>query len=450
VATASVLAQALLRGATRLVAAGADPMRLRPGIERGVAAAAEALAAQAVPAAGQDMLSRLATGVTGDPELGALLGEMFDILGVGAALLVEEFAAPHLDREYLDGGRWRARPAARALMPEGTAELTLDQPLVLVIDQKIDHLGQVQAALELAVRTPGRPALLLVARGIGGEALSTLTLNHARGALTIGAAIVTTSDPALSQDLDDIALMTGGQVLADLLGRPPQAVRPAYFGRARRATLSHEHLTIVGGSGDSQAIQQRVAELRGRVARLEYTHHDWERLRMRAARLAGGVGIIKVGAYTTRARDIKKELVKKALCVLAAALEEGLVPGGGVAYLNCRPAVLAARARCADADEAAGVGLVAAALDAPFAQIVSNHGGVYPPLARAEIERLGPGFGFDTLCGRYVSMADIGVLDSLSVTRGALRLAASTAVMASTTELVVLRPRQRRAPRMRP
>ena len=449
-ATASVLAQALLRQASRLVAAGANPMLLRRGIERGVAAATQALTAQARPVTGQEQLARLATGVTGDSELGAVLGEMFDLLGPGAALLVEEFAAPYLDREYLDGGRWRARPAARALMPEGMAELVLEHPLVVVVDQEIRRLEQVQPILELAVQAPGRPPLLFVGRGIHEAALAALTLNHARGVLTIGAAIVASGDPALSDDLSDIALLVGGQLIGELGGHPLRDVRPACFGRARRAGLSREYLTIVGGAADQPAIQQRIAELRSRCARLERTHPDWQRLRLRAARLAGGVGILKVGAYTPRERELKKELANKALRVLAAALEEGLVSGGGVAYLACREAVLAAQAACSDPDEAAGVGAVGMALEAPFDQIVRNHGGVYPPLARAEIERRGPGYGFDAQTGRYVPMAEVGVLDSLSVARGALEAAASAAVMAITTEVVVLRPGRRRELRIRP
>jgi chaperonin GroEL len=450
VATAGVLARAMVREAARHVAAGANPMLLRRGIERGVDRAVAALAAQAIPARGQEQLTHLATSVTGDSELGALLGEMADLLGPNAAMLVEEFAAPSLDREYLDGGRWRARPAARALMPEGQLELTLENALVLVVDQKLALVDHVRAALELAAAAPGKPPLLLIARDVAGEALNTLTLNHARGALRIGAAIITTSDPLLSDDLEDIALMTGGRVLAEVLGRPPQRLLPCSFGRVRRATLTREYLTIVGGAGDRSAIGARVTELRRHTRNLNRTHGDWERLRMRIARLASGVGIIKIGAYTRAERDLQKELAKKALRVLDAVQTEGLVPGGGVAYLHCVADVLAARLDCTDPDEATGVSVVAASLDAPFLQIVHNHGVVHPQLARAEIERLGSGFGFDALTGTYVNMVDRGILDSLSVARGALQAAASAAMTAITIDVVVLRSSKRHELSTRP
>ena len=446
-ATASVLAQAIVHEASTQIAAGANPMAMRRGIERGVAAVSHALAEQVVPARGQALLARLAASVTGDPELGAVLGEMFDLLGTDAALLVEEFAAPYLDHEYLDGGRWRARTAARDLMPEGR-ELTLEHPLVLVIDQKLEHIVQVQAALELAALAPGRPPLLLVAREITGEALRALTINHARGVLTIGAAIVTTG-PALADDLGDIAALTGAQVLTDVLGRPPQRVQPHCFGRARRTILNREYLTLLGGDGRA-AMQARVAGLRGELTHINRDHANWKRLKMRVARLSQGVGILKIGASTPRERTHKKEQAEKALRVLEAALDEGLVPGGGVAFLNCRCAVQAVRQACADSDEAAGVTAVAAALDAPLRQIVCNHGVVHPPFAVAEALRLGAGYGFDTRTGMYVDMVEAGVFDSLRVARGAIEAAASAAVMAITTGVIVLASEKRRELKLQP
>ncbi len=449
-ATAAVLARAMVRESVRSVAAGACPTRVRRGLERGLAAALPALGAQAIPVDGHEQLAGIAAGVTGDAELGRLVGELFDVLGPGAALQVEEYAAPFLDRAYLPGGRWRAYPAARALMPEGATELTLAEPLILAVDQRLARVSEVRRALELAAQAPGKPPLLIVARGISGDALTTLTLNHTRGALTIGAAILAGGAAELADDLADIALLTGGQVAAEALGRPPQATQPAWLGRAQRAVVTHEHVTITGGGGDDALLQRRVAELRGRMARLTLADPERDRLRLRAARLAGGVGIVKVGGYTAAEREQRKELARKALRVLDLALAEGMAPGGGAAYLACVPAVRAAQQGAASADEAAGVAAVARALAEPAAQIVRNHGAVHPPVALAEIERLGPGHAFDAGAGAYAHMAEAGILDSLAVLRGALMAATSAAAMLVTTDVLVLTSERRRRLSLRP
>jgi chaperonin GroEL len=439
----------MVREAIKLITAGANPMLMRQGIERGVAAAGRALEAQAEPAVDQKVLSAMATGITGDPDLGAVLGEMFDVLGEHAALIIEEFVAPYLEREYLDGGRWPARTASRLLMPNEGAELTLQNPRVLVVDQKIETLAQVQPALEAAATAPDKRPLLIVAREISGEALGTLTLNHSYGKLSIGA-VTLTNYGFLSDDLSDVGLLTGAPVIAEMVGRPPERVSLADFGQARRAMLGREGLTLVGGAGDQGQIRQRISQLRMQLAGLGRTDNAWERLRLRAARLAGGVGILKIGAYTHSERALRQEQARKAIRTLELALAEGVAPGGGAAYLACRPAVLAACSACASEDELHGVRLVAKALEAPFSQIIRNHGLIDPAVALHEVSRLGAGYGFEALSERYVPMAEAGVLDCVSVLRGALEAAASAAVMVITTDVVVLTSPRRRPHQMNP
>jgi chaperonin GroEL len=448
-ATAAVLAQAMLQEASKSLAAGANPMLLRHGIERGVAAAGQSLAAQAEPAAGQETLARLATGITGDPQLGLILGEMFDVLGEYAAITVEEFVAPYLEREYLDGGRWPARPSSRLLMPGENSELLLQQPYVWVVDQKLDTLAQVQPALEAALQAPDKAPLFIIAREVTGEALGTLTLNHGRGKLVIGAATLTNFGH-LGEDLDDVALLTGATLLSEVTGRPAERTGLADFGRARQVTLSRERLTLVGGAGDRQAIRKQITELRQRLAQVDRADNEWDRLRLRAARLAGGIGVLKIGAHTKMERELKQEQAKKAIRTLEFALAEGVVTGGGVAYLAAVPAVLAIHQDCANEDEARGVAIVAAALAAPFKQIVYNHGLVHPAVALHEVSRLGPGYGFDALTGTYTPMASAGVLDCLSVTRGALEAAASAAAMLITTDVLVFTPSRHQQRQMAP
>jgi chaperonin GroEL len=441
-ATTAVLVRAMVHEAARRVAAGYDPMLMRRGMERATAAAAAALVAQAQPARGTPLLTRLATGISGDAELGALIGEMFDVLGPNAALTIEPYAAPYLEREYLDGGRWEARIASHQLLPAGGGELALANPRVAVVDQELTSLAQVRPLLEL-VAGEGREPLLLVARKVAGEALGALVLNHTKGALTV-AAVELTNLGFVTEELADLALLAGAGLLADAADRPLARVGAADLGRARGATLGRGRLTIVGGSGSPEAIRARIAQVRHQLSKVGRSDAEWERLRMRAACLAGGVGVLKVGAYTQAERELRYERARKAVRGLELALAEGVVPGGGVAYLGLAEAALGAREACASDDEAEGVAVVAAALAAPFRQIVHNYGELSPAVALDQVRRLGPGYGFDAQRGEYVCMAEAGVLDSLAVTRGALEVAASAAAMIITTEVLVLASSRRR------
>lgn len=439
-ATAAVLARAIVRESTRMIAAGGNPMLLRRGIERGVQAAVDALTAQAVPVSGQAVLTQIAKSVTGDEELSRILGEMFDLLGADAAIEIEEYAAPYLNHDYLDGGRWRGRPAARIFLPEGKPELILENPLIVVAAEKLEHIDSIRRLLERVVSEFDKRPLLIVAPGISGEALNTLSTNHARGALTIGAAVITTSAPHIDDDLQDLAILTGSILLSSQRGQRGD------FGEARRAILTRDSLTIIGGSGDAPAKQTRINELRGQMLRFK---GDTERLRRRIGRLSGGVGIVKIGAHSKRERDLRKEQAKRALLVLEAALREGGIPGGGAAFLDAIPAVLAAQQEC-DEEISFGVKAVASALEAPFCQLVQNHGLIPPKLALNTVLQQGAGHGFDVRTGNYACMVEIGVMDSLRVMCGALTAAASAAIMAITTDVMILKPDHKRAPQVKP
>lgn len=449
-ATAAVLSRAMVREASRYVAAGYDPMLMRRGMERASACAAQAIMAQAMPAAGPELLSGLASGVTGDRELGAVLGEMFDLLGEHAALLIEGFATPYLEREYLDGGRWGARSASRHLLPASEPELVLQNLRVLIVDDELKTVEQVRPLLEAAL-VDGTAPLLLVGRAFMGDALGTLVLNHTNGVLPIGVATLTNTG-FVGEELGDIATLCGARIIDAVAGHPPQRVTGTDFGRARKAILSHDRLTIVGGGGTQASIRERVAQIRRRLSKVARTDGEWERLRGRAACLSGGVGVLKIGAYTRAERELRIEQARKAVRVLEVAVAEGVVPGGGVAYLQAQVAAQAACAACSGADEAAGAAVVAAALDAPFRQIVVNAlgGTVAPSVALDHVRRLGPGYGLDALGGGYVPMAEAGVLDCVGVVLGALEAAVSAAVMLITTEVVVLASSRSREQRVEP
>jgi chaperonin GroEL len=436
-AMAAVMVRAMLRDGVRMTEAGANPVLMMHGVERAVRVVERALAEQAHPVTDLDEVTSLATAVVGDPELGLVLGQMFDTLGEHATVITEDIPVAGLDHEYIRGGKWDGYIPSHLLVPAGNAGLILNNPLILLADEELKTLDQVQPALELALADENKPPLLILARGISDMALATLITNHVRGVLTVGM-LVLSSGVTLHDDLADIAALTGGQVLSDVTGRSSQRMQPEFFGRARRVVLNANGVICADGAGDKQAIKQRIAEVRGELKYASRAHDsNWDTLRVRLARLSGGIGVLKLGAYTEHEQELKKEQVKKALRVLEAAYAGGLVPGGGVAFLGCMPALCEAREACQHEDELYGVALVEAALKAPFLQIVRNHGKVHPPLALDAVQHLGPGYGFDVLRGDYACMAERRILDSLSVLCGVLSAATSLATMIMTTNTIV-------------
>ncbi len=437
-AMAAVMARAMLREGVRMAAAGANPALMMRGIERAVRAAECALAAQARPVTDLDEVTSLATAVVGDPELGEVLGQIFDTLGEHATVLTEDIPAPRLDHEYIRGGKWDGYIPSHLLVPAGNAGLILSNPLILLADEELKTLDQVQLALELALADENKPPLLVLARGISDMALATLITNHVRGVLTVGMLVLSSGQMNIHDDLTDIAALTGGQVLSDLTGRSSQRMQPEFFGRARRVVLNSNGVIFADGAGDKQTIKQRIAEVRAELKLASRSYDsNWDALRVRLARLSGGIGVLKLGAYTEQEQEIKKEQVKKALRALEAAYDGGLVPGGGAAFLACIPALYEARVACQHEDEVYGVALVEAALKAPFLQIVRNHGKIHPPLALDAVQHLGPGYGFDVLRGDYACMTERRILDSLSVMCGVLNAATSLATMIMTTNTIV-------------
>lgn len=438
VATAAVMVKAMLREANRRIAAGANPALMARGVRAGVDAALAALEAQARPVAGEDELVALVYGVTGDAALSAVLGQMFDTMGAFATVITQDVPRPCLDYEYIRGGKWDGYVPARLLIPEGEAALILRHPLIVLANEELTSVDQVQPMLELTLAEPEKPPLLIIARSIADAALTMLTANHLRGALTIGMFVLSSGATLIHDDLEDIAALTGGQVLSEITGSLARDIALRHCGRAAQVMLAENSVTIAGECGLPRAVQQRIAQVR---AALKHTpraqNSDWDFLRVRLARLTGGIGVLKLGAYTEQELEIKKEQVSKALRVLEAAYDGGLVPGGGAALLACLPALSAARQACRREDETCGVALVEAALKAPFLQIVRNHGEIHPPLALDAVQRLGPGYGFDALRGDYTRMEERHILDCLSVTRGALEAAASVAAMLITADTLV-------------
>jgi chaperonin GroEL len=449
-ATAAVLSRAMVREAVGRIAADVDPVSIRGGLEQALPAALTALAAQSTPVDGQGALEGVATGITGDPNLGAVLGEIVDLLGSDAALTIEEFPIPYLDREYIAGAAWRAHPATRGIIPEGRQELILENPMIVLVDQRLAEVEDVRPALELAAQSTERRPLLVVSVKIDDQALATMTANHARGTVNAIAAKLNSTGMAHTDDLGDVAALTGGSVFADVLGRPPRRMLREYLGSARKVVLSRDTLTIVGGAGDPTVVAERSDRLRRAMASLTPGTMEWKRLQDRVARLSGGCAILKIGALNGTELTHKRAQAEKAFRVLSGMLGDGVVPGGGVAYLGCLPAVQSVRESCTLPGHEHGVDVLRVALEAPFSQIARNYGLVHPPLALEEVRRLGGDYGLDVVAGTYVDMRKQGILDSLRVMSGALELATSAAISVITTEVIVLPAAAKRERRVKP
>lgn len=436
-ACAAVLATALVKSATRRAAAGGNPMAIRDGIERGVAAACAALDSAAQPVGGADDLARLATGVVHDRELAAMLGELYDILGPDAGLIIEETTVPGVDRFYVDGARWRARPAYSEAFADGATELTLRNPLVVVADATLSHPADVVAMLDAAA-TERRP-LLLIARGVEADARVCLQRNRHRVVVT--AMCLASGASALDSDLEDVALMTGATLLADARGTSPRSFRPLHAGSATQVLAHKRRLVVHGWPADRQDVERRADEVRASLSGATRGSDRWRKLRLRLARLCGAMGGIVVGGHTETERKHQIEHVRKAQRVLEQALSVGVVAGGGVALLECARGVDEARGRCTTVDEAWGVDAVLEALPAPFMQIVANsavrHDRPHPDVALHRVRELGSGWGFDARDGSYVQMAKACVLDCAGVLQGALQAAGSLAGTVVTTAGVV-------------
>ena len=433
-ATAAVLAQAILKGAARCIAAGANPMQLRKGIDLGVAAVTRALQEMAEPLEGQDSLAALATAACGDPELGRIVGEIYDTLGPDAVVNVQEYVGNYLDRAYLEGSRFNGSFTSRFFLTDVNHRLVqLKRPFVFVSDWNLTQSGQVQPLLELVLRHgEGRP-LLVVSASQDGSALSTLLANHQKDVLQCcGAKLKGVGDP-MRAALDDLALVTGGRFLFKGAGMSPAEVTLDDLGQAQRVEVSEDYVTIFEGMGDRKAARQRRLSLRALLKEAKDAE-EVDQIRDRLGWLGSGIGILKVGALTEKERKHRREQAEQAVKVVAAGYEGGVVPGGGAAYLACIPAVKAVEA---EGDVAFGVSVVAEALEGPMRQIVRN-AGLEPSVAVARALDRGHGYGMEVRSEQVVDMRQAGIMDSSRVLQAALEAAASGAGLVLTTGAIVL------------
>ncbi|GAW30674.1 chaperonin GroEL [Carboxydocella sp. JDF658] len=440
--TATVLAQAIIREGLKNVAAGANPMILKKGIEKAVAVAVEEIKKMARPVESKDAIAQVASISAADPEIGNLIAEAMEKVGKDGVITVEESKGIGTTLDVVEGMNFdRGYISPYMVTDAERMEAVLNDPFILITDKKISSIQEILPVLEQVVKT-GKP-LLIIAEDVEGEALATLVVNKLRGTFNCVAVKAPGFGDRRKAMLEDIAILTGGQVISEELGRKLDAANLSMLGRARQVKVTKEETVIVDGAGSAEEIQKRVAQIRKQWedATSEY---DKEKLQERLAKLAGGVAVIQVGAATETEMKEKKLRIEDALNATRAAVEEGIVAGGGTALVDVIPALTAIEA---EGDEATGVAIVRKALEEPLRQI-ANNAGLEGSVIVEKVKSIDPGIGFNALTGEYVDMISAGIVDPAKVTRSALQNAASIAAMLLTTECLVADEPKKEEPAM--
>ncbi|MBQ2944116.1 MAG: chaperonin GroEL [Ruminococcus sp.] len=432
--TATLLAQALIREGMKNVTAGANPMILKKGIDKAVAVAVETIVANSVQVKGSEDIARVATISSANESIGDLIADAMEKITQDGVITIEESKTGETYSEVVKGMMFdRGYIAPYMVTDSDKMEAVLDDALILITDKKISNTQEILPLLEQIVQS-GRK-LLVIAEDVEGEALTTLVLNKLRGTFTCVAVKAPGFGDRRKEMLQDIAILTGGTVFTSDLGLELKDATLDQLGMAHQVKVSKDNTIIVGGAGDAMAVQGRVAQIR---QQLETTNNDFDRdkLQERLAKLAGGVAVIKVGAATEIELKEKKLRVEDALAATKAAVEEGIVAGGGIAMINAIPAV-AALVETATGDEQTGMRIVLKALEEPVRQIAANAGLEGSVIIDNIIRENKPGYGFDALNEVYTDMIPAGIVDPTKVTRSALQNAASVASMVLTTESLV-------------
>ena len=432
--TATLLAQAFITEGMKNVTAGANPMVLRKGIQKAVDKAVECLIANSQKVNGTDDIARVGTVSSGDAVIGALIADAMEKVSADGVITVEESKTAETSCEVVEGMQFdRGYLSPYMVTDTEKMEATLDDALILITDKKITNIQEILPLLEQVVKM-GRK-LLIIAEDVEGEALTTLVLNKLRGAFTCVAVKAPGFGDRRKDMLRDIAILTGGTVITSELGLELNEATLDLLGQARQVKVTKEYTTIVDGQGNPQEIQNRVALIR---ANIETTTSDFDRekLQERLAKLAGGVAVIKVGAATEIEMKEKKLRIEDALNATKAAVEEGIVAGGGTAYLNVIKEV-SALLKTTQGDEKTGVALVVKALEAPVRQIAANAGFEGSVIVNKIMNSGKKNYGFDAYNEVYVDMIAAGIVDPTRVTRSALQNAASIASTVLTTEACV-------------
>ena len=432
--TATLLAQALVREGMKNVTAGANPMVLKKGIQKAVDTAVDAVISHSQKVNGSADIARVATVSCGDEVIGNLIAEAMDKVSADGVITLEESKTAETYTEVVEGMQFdRGYISPYMVTDTDKMEAVLDDALLLITDKKISNIQEILPLLEQIVQSGKK--LLIIAEDIEGEALTTLLLNKLRGTFTCVAVKAPGFGDRRKEMLRDIAILTGGEVISSDLGLELKDTTVAQLGHASQVKVQKENTIIVGGAGDKNAIAERVAQIRAQLANTT-SEFDKEKLQERLAKLAGGVAVIKVGAATEIEMKEKKMRIEDALSATKAAVEEGIVAGGGTALINAIPAVQALVDSC-DGDERTGAKIVLKALEEPVRQIAINAGVDGSVIVNTLLTSGKVGYGYDAYTETYVDMIPAGIVDPTKVTRSALQNAASVASMVLTTESLV-------------
>ncbi|MGI6380321.1 MAG: chaperonin GroEL [Anaerolineae bacterium] len=432
-ATAAAFADALAREMEKVINAGANAMMVRHGVEAAVDAAVEAIDAMAIPLDNEETIAAVATAATGDAEIGKILGEMYDVLGPNANIIITGYIATYHDRAYHDGARFKGGYVSPYLLTDEVRRVAiLENAHVLVTDQVMDTAESASKVLDAVVRRGGK-AVLIICKRMGDKAIGVLTANNDRGTIQSCAATIKAYGDPRPEVLNDLAILTGGQPLISPDDRELPELSPALFGQADRVLVDRERIDIVGGKGDRARINERVKGLRRRLREAK-ANEDREAIRDLLAHFSAGIGELRIGAVTEDDRKALKAQAEESMKAVMCGMEGGVVPGGGSAYLNCIPAV---QALDLHGDAAIGAQIVARVLEAPM-RIIATNAGEHPPIIIDAARRAGPGWGFDAKTNEIADMAERGVMDPAMVVKHALRLGASGALMLMTTDALVL------------
>ena len=441
--TATLLAQAMVREGLKNLAAGANPIVMKKGMSKAVEAAVTAIRAQSQKVNGTDDIARVGTVSSGDAFIGKLIAEAMEKVSSDGVITIEESKTAETYSEVVEGMMFdRGYITPYMVTDTEKMEAVIDDAYILITDKKISVISDILPLLEQLVQAGKK--LFIIAEDVEGEALSTLIVNRLRGTLNVVCVKAPGFGDRRKEMLQDIAVLTGGQVISEELGLTLKDATVDMLGRARQVKVTKENTTIVDGAGDATAIKDRVAQIRSQIANTT-SDYDKEKLQERLAKLAGGVAVIKVGAATETEMKEKKLRIEDALNATKAAVEEGIVAGGGTIYVNVIPAVTALL-DSTEGDERVGVQLVAKALEAPVRQIAAN-AGIDGSVVLEKVRTSGKnGYGFDAYKEEYCDMIASGIVDPAKVTRSALENAASVSGMVLTTESLVADKPQPPAP----
>ena len=430
--TATVLAQALVREGLRNVAAGANPMGLKKGIEKATEAVSEQLLALAKPVETREQIAATASISAADTQVGSIIAEAMDKVGKEGVITVEESNTFGLELELTEGMRFdKGYISPYFVTDTDRMEAVLDDPYILIVNSKISSIKDLVPVLEKVMQS-GKP-LAIIAEDIEGEALATLVVNKIKGTFKAVAVKAPGFGDRRKAMLVDIAVLTGGEVISEEVGLKLDSVDLELLGQARKIVVTKDEATIVEGEGDADQIGGRVNQIRAEIEKSD-SDYDREKLQERLAKLAGGVAVIKVGAATEVELKERKHRIEDAVRNAKAAVEEGIVAGGGVALLQA--SVIAFEKLDLDGDEATGAAIVRSAVEAPLKQIAVN-AGLEGGVVVEKVRNLEPGWGLNAATGEYVDLIKTGIIDPAKVTRSALQNAASIAALFLTTEAVI-------------